>query len=212
MAFDLEEQEKLDALKDWWKRYGTWLVSGLAVLAIAAGGWQWWQLQQRQKSVQAAELYGALQLALQADQRKAVKDTAAALIDQYPGTPYAPRAAMIAASGNVRAGDMKSAQAQLQWAIDHASEDSMKQLAVLRMAALLLEQKNPAGALKLLDAPYDEAHAARFNDLKGDAQALQNRPAEARASYRIALEKLDKDNPFRNYIQIKLDALGGETK
>lgn len=211
MAFDLEEQEKLDALKDWWKRYGTWLMGGLFVLVLAAGGWQWWQLQQRQKSAQAADLYGTLQLALQADQPKVVKDTATTLIDQYPGTPYAPRAAMIAASGNVRAGDMKSAQAQLQWAIDHAGEDSMKQLAVLHMAALLLEQKNPAGALKLLDAPYDEAYAARFNDLKGDAYMLQNKPADARASYKIAVEKLDKENPFRNYIQIKLDALG-ETK
>jgi len=212
MAFDLEEQEKLDALKDWWKRYGNWVTGGLALLIIAAAGAQWWQHQQREKSVQASMMYGALQQAVQANQAKTVKDDAAAIIDKYPGTPYAPRAAMIAARSNAQAGDMKSAQAQLQWAIDHTREDGIKQLAVLRLAAVLLEQKNPAQALKLLDAPYDEAFAARFNDLKGDALAQQNKLADARASYKLALEKLDAQNPFRKYIEVKLDALGGEPK
>ncbi|BBP03468.1 hypothetical protein TPL01_08990 [Sulfuriferula plumbiphila] len=212
MTFDLEEQEKLDALKDWWKRYGTWVTGALAILIIAAAGSQWWKHQQREKSAQAAVMYGALQLALQANQPKAVKDDAAAIIDKYPGTPYAPRAAMIAASSNARAGDMKSAQAQLQWAIDHTREDGIKQLALLRLAALLLEQKNPAGALKLLDAHYNEAFAVRFNDLKGDALVQQNKLADARASYKIALEKIDAQSPFRKYIEVKLDALGGEPK
>lgn len=212
MTFDLEEQEKLDALKDWWKRYGTWVTAGLAILVIGAAGAQWWQHQQREKSAQAAVMYSALQLAVQANQPKAVKDDAAAIIDKYPGTPYAPRAAMIAARSNAQTGDMKSAQTQLQWAIDHAREDGIKQLAVLRLAALLLEQKNPAEALKLLDAPYDEAFAARFNDLKGDALVQQNKLADARASYKIALEKIDPQSPFRKYIEVKLDALGGEPK
>jgi len=34
MTFDLDEQEKLDALKDWWKRYGIWLTGALVILAI----------------------------------------------------------------------------------------------------------------------------------------------------------------------------------
>ena len=34
MTFDLEEQEKIDALKDWWKRYGTALI--LVVLVVFA--------------------------------------------------------------------------------------------------------------------------------------------------------------------------------
>jgi len=212
MTFDLEEQEKLDALKDWWKRYGTWITGILVILIIAAAGTQWWKHQQREKSAQASVMYSALQLALQANQPKTVKGDAAAIIDKYPGTPYAPRAALIAASSNAQAGDTKSAQTQLQWAIDHTREDGIKQLAVLRLAALLLEQKNPAGALKLLDAPYNEAFTARFNDLKGDALVQQNKIADARASYKIALEKIDAHSPFRKYIEVKLDALGGEPK
>ena len=212
MTLDMEEQEKLDALKDWWKRYGTWVTAILVILIIAAAATQWWKHQQREKAAQAAVIYGSLQLALQANQPKAVKDDAAAIIDKYPRTPYAARAALIAASSNAQAGDTKSAQTQLQWAIDHTREDGINQLAVLRLAAVLLEQKNPAGALKLLDAPYNEAFTARFNDLKGDALVQLNKLADARASYKIALEKIDAQSPFRKYIEVKLDALGGEPK
>ncbi len=212
MTFDLEEQEKLDALKDWWKRYGAWMTGGLVILIIGAAGAQWWRYQQHEKSAQAAVIYGALQLGLQANQPKIIKDNAATIIDKYPGTPYASRAALISASSSVQTGDTKTAESQLRWVIDHTSEDGIKQLAVLRLAAVLLEQKDPAGALKLLDAPYNEAFAARFNDLKGDALVQQNKIADARASYKIALGKIDAQSPYRKYIEVKLDALGGEPK
>ncbi|MES2367232.1 MAG: tetratricopeptide repeat protein [Pseudomonadota bacterium] len=212
MTFDLEEQEKLDALKDWWKRYGTWLTGALVILAMGAAGAQWWRYHQHEKAVQAAVIYGELQLGLQANQPNAIKDDTATLIDKYPGTPYATRAALISASKSMQTDDTKTAETQLRWVIDHTSEDGIKQLAVLRLAAILLQQKDPAAALKLLDAPYNEAFTARFNDLKGDALVQQNKIAEARASYKIALEKLDAQNTFRKYIEVKLDALGGEPK
>jgi predicted negative regulator of RcsB-dependent stress response len=212
MAYDLEEQEKLDALKDAWNRYGNLAVGALAILVIGFAGMQWWNYYQHKQSAEAASLFGTLQTAQQSNQPKLVKDTAAALIDKYAGTAYAARAALISASSNSQAGDLTSAQAQLQWVLDHSRENGMKQLASLRLAALLIEQKKPADAIKLLDAPHDEAFAARFADLKGDALMQQNQPAQARASYTIALEKLDAQSPFRKYIEVKLDALGGETK
>jgi predicted negative regulator of RcsB-dependent stress response len=212
MAYDLEEQEKLDALKDAWNRYGNLAVGALAIVVIGFSGMQWWNYHQHKQAAEAASLFGTLQTAQQANQPKRVKDTAAALIDKYAGTAYAARAALISASSNSQAGDVTSAQAQLQWVLDNSKENGMKQLAALRLAALLIDQKKAADAIKLLDAPHDEAFAARFADLKGDALMQQNQPAQARASYTIALEKLDAQSPFRKYIEVKLDALGGETK
>ena len=37
----------------------------------------------------------------------------------------------------------------------------------------------------------------------------QNKLAEARAAYKAALDKMDKANPGRQLIQMKLDAIGG---
>lgn len=212
MAFDLEEQEKLDALKDWWKRYGNWIAGGIAALVIAGAGAQWWKLHQRQQASEAATLYAGLLAAHEGGQAKGVKDAAAVLMEKYPGTAYAPRAALIVARSNFETGDFKSARAQLQWVIDHTDEDAMKQLARLRLAALWLDEKNPQAALELLDVKHDEAFAARFNDLKGDALVMQDKTADARAAYKIALDKLEPQSPFRKYVEIKLDALGGVAK
>ena len=47
-----------------------------------------------------------------------------------------------------------------------------------------------------------------YADLKGDILATQNKRAEARAAYRIALEKSDPRSSYRQLVQVKLDAQG----
>ena len=57
MAFDLEEQEQIENLKAFWKRWG-WLLSGIVVLGAVAflglKGNDWYQARQMS---QAAELF-----------------------------------------------------------------------------------------------------------------------------------------------------------
>ena len=40
----------------------------------------------------------------------------------------------------------------------------------------------------------------------------QGKPAEARAAYQAAFGKMKEDNAYRNIVELKLDALGGEAK
>src|SRR5512143_2742356 len=42
-TYDLDEQERLDELKAWWKRWGNLVMIGLAVVIAAAAGWRYWQ-------------------------------------------------------------------------------------------------------------------------------------------------------------------------
>jgi hypothetical protein len=46
-------------------------------------------------------------------------------------------------------------------------------------------------------------------DLRGRALLSAGRAAEAKSAYQAALAKLDSKSPYRNYVQVKLDALGG---
>jgi len=48
-------------------------------------------------------------------------------------------------------------------------------------------------------------------DRKGDILLAQNNIDAARAAYQLALEKSENNNPARQLIQLKLDALGGPT-
>jgi predicted negative regulator of RcsB-dependent stress response len=211
-TYDLDEQERLDELKAWWKRWGNLMLIGLAVVVAAAAGWRYWQNRVVTQSLEAAAVYEKLVQSLATNDAKGAREAGGLLIDQYQGTAYAPRAALLLAKLNAGAKDVKSAQAQLEWAAAHSKEPTVKDLARLRLAGLQLDQKQYDAALKTLAASHSDAFGPRFDDLRGDVLLAQGKAAEARAAYQAAFGKLEKDNPYRNIVELKLDALGGEAK
>lgn len=208
MAYDLEEQEQLDVLKDWWKRNGTTVLLAVGVFAAAVTGMQGWRYYQKNQQQQAAMVYEAVQIGAQTKDIKRIRDAAGQLIEKYPGTPYAARAALLAAGANLESGDAKSAKAQLQWVTEHAKEEGARDIARLRLAGILLDEKNYAEAAKQLESKHEKAFAGLFADLKGDVLAAQGKTAEARAAYQAALEKMDEKSAYRQVVQMKLDGLG----
>lgn len=211
-TYDLDEQERLDELKAWWKRWGNMVMIGLAVVIAAAAGWRYWQNHVVTQSLEAATVYEKLTRSLAANDAKGARDAGAMLIDQYKGTAYAPRAALLMAKLNIGAKDLKSAQAQLEWAAANSKEPAVKDLARLRLAGVQLDQREYDAALKTLSSTHSDAFDFRFLDLKGDVLLAQGKPAEARAAYQAAFGKMAEDNPYRNIVELKLDALGGAAK
>ena len=209
-TYDLDEQERLDELKAWWKRWGNLLMIGLAVVIAVAAGWRYWQNRVVTQSLEAATVYEQLTQSLAANDAKAAREAGAMLIDQYKGTAYAPRAALLLARLNAGAKDLKSAQVQLEWAAANSKEPALRDLARLRLAGVQLDQKQYDAALKTLSATHSDAFAFRFHDLKGDVLLAQAKPAEARVAYQAAFGKMAEDNPSRNIVELTLDALGGE--
>ena len=208
-VYDLEEQEQLDDLKAWWKRWGN-LVSGIVIAVCVAivgvQGWRWWKHSQAE---QASVLYGAVVAASRSNDAAKAKDAQAQLADRFAGTGYAPRGAMLLAALLWKSGDKAGAQAQLQFALDRSGEDDLKQIARFRLAEVLFDQKKNDEALRLLDAKHDEPFAGIYADLTGDILAASGRKDEARTAYQTALAKLDSKSPYRSYVQVKLDSLGG---
>ena len=211
-TYDLEEQEQLDELKAWWKRWGNWTMLGLALILTATAGWKYWQHHSTTQAIEAGVIYGQLTQAVQQNNTKATRELGAILIDKYPRTAYAPRAAMLLAKNNVDNKDARSAQAQLEWVIAHSKEAALKDLARLRLAALLLDQKQYDAAMKQLSTAHSDAFGFRFDDLKGDVLSAQGKLDEARATYQSGFSKMTADNPYRTIVELKLNALGGSVK
>jgi predicted negative regulator of RcsB-dependent stress response len=208
MAYDLEEQEQLASLKAWWEKYGnltTWvLIAGLA----AYSGWAGWNYYQRNQAGQASALYDELQSAVEAKDNVKVLRAAGDMEAKFGSTAYAPMAALVAAKSAFDANDLKSAKAQLQWAIDHGAEE-FKAVAKIRLAGVLLDEKAYDDALKALGGDVPEQFAGAVADRKGDILVAQNKLAEARTAYQAALDATDKKNPGRQLIQLKFEAIGG---
>lgn len=216
-TYDLEEQEKLDELKTWWKMYGNLVTALVVVAALAVFGWQAWNWWQRSQAAQASGLYSGVQMAVAQKDAKRARELAGELIDKFGGSAYASMGALLSAKAQMEGGDIKTARAQLSWAADNAKDSALRDLARLRLAAVLLDDKAYDEALKQLAAEPAAAFAARFSELKGDILASQGKMAEAKSAYETALGKLDiaskaeggRLGPYREMLQTKLDALGG---
>jgi predicted negative regulator of RcsB-dependent stress response len=210
MALDLEEQEQVAELKAWWKQHGTRVTAMLLAVAVGFAGWMAFRSYSQSQAMQASVLYAAASKAAQANDAKALRDASGTLVESYPGTAYAPMAALLAARYYFERNDPKSARVQLQWVIDKASSDDFKDLARLRLAAVLLDEKAYDEALALLQAKPAAAYEAQYAALRGDVLVAKNQAAEARAAYQLALEKADKQNaPFQESVRMRLEALGG---
>ena len=210
--YDLEEQEQIDSIKTWWKMYGN-LVTGVVVAgSLAVIGWQGWNWHQRSQSAQASAIYGALEQAVAMRDAQKVKAAAGELAEKFGGTSYAALGALVAARQSFEAGDLKTAKAQLTWAAENG-KDEIKDLARLRLASVLLDEKAYDEALKQLEAAHAAAFAARFLELKGDVLAASGRKPEARTAYTGALDKGGiregrGGGAGRELLQQKLDNLG----
>ncbi len=210
-VYDLEEQEKLEDLKAWWKQWGGMISVGVTLACVVIIGVQGWRLWTQHQAEQAATLYGAVSAAIRTNDLPKAKDATAQLTDQYGRTAYAPAAALMLAKMLWDSGDKTAAKAQLTWVIDKSGEDEMKEIARYRLAEIALDAKAYDEALRTLDAKHDEPFAGLYADLRGDVLAAAGRASEARTSYQTAIAKLDPKSPYRNFVQVKLDALGGPT-
>ena len=208
MAYDLEEQEQLATLKEWWAKYGnlsTWVViAGLA----AYSGWNGWNYYQRNQAAQASVLFDELQTAVNAKDSAKVQRVAGDIETKFGRSAYASLGALSAAKSFFDANDLKSAKAQLEWVIAHGN-DEHKNIAAIRLAGVLLDEKAYDEALKALAGAALPQFKADVEDRKGDILAAQNKMEEARTAYKAALEAADKNNPGRQLIQLKLESIGG---
>jgi predicted negative regulator of RcsB-dependent stress response len=210
MAYDLEEQEQLATVKGWWHDNGTKLLAAIAVVAIVGSGWQGWRIWQADQARQAGAQYEALVKAAQEGDAKALRDAGGTLVESFPRTLYASMGALVAARFHVERSDLKNAKAQLQWVVDRSSSDELRDLARLRLAAVLLDEKSHDEALALLEAKHAAPLEGQYAALKGDILVAKNKPADAKAAYRLAIEKADaRSAGFRDSVQLRLDALGG---
>jgi predicted negative regulator of RcsB-dependent stress response len=208
-AYDLEEQEQLAALKAWWQENGGVVISAISLALIVLAAWQGWNYYQRNQAVQASRLYDAVQKAADARDVKQVRESAGALLEDYPRTAYAAMAGLVSAKAHFEAGDLKTARAQLAWVAANAKDAGLRDIARLRLVGVMLDEKAYDEALQQLDAEHGAAFDAPFLAARGDVLVSQGKTAEARAAYKAALEKAGAaDGGLRASIELRLDALG----
>lgn len=210
MAFDLEEQEQIAELKQFWKQYGALIVTLVVVALVAFAGMQGWRYYKHSQSEQASVIFTKFGEAMRKNDVKEIRALGKQIMDGFGSTAYGPTTALLLAKTNYENADSAGAAEQLQWAIDKAKDEETAELARLRLASIRLDEKKYDEALRLLETRHSAAIESLYADLRGDVMVAQGKSAEARAAYKIALEKSSPNSSYRNVVQIKLDALAGD--
>jgi predicted negative regulator of RcsB-dependent stress response len=179
----------------------------VATLIASMAGVKAWNYYQQQQIEQAAELYSSLLQIEPSGDSKKIGDAAHLLMEAFPGSGYASRAALISARASLEGGDVQNAKSRLQWTLDNTREDELKDLVRLRLAGILLDEQKYDDALRLLDSKHGDSFDGLYADLKGDVLIAAGKVAEARAAYHKALDRMGKKGTYHNIVQMKLDAL-----
>jgi predicted negative regulator of RcsB-dependent stress response len=206
--YDLEEQEQLAELKAWWKQWAKLIVAGIVLALVVLGAYLGWSAYKRDTAAKAAAIYATVTKAAHEGDTKKAREQAKSLVEQYPKTGYAPLAALIAARLSFEVPDLEAAKQHLQWVVGNARDEDLKNVAKLRLGAVLLDDKQYDEALKVLDVKSESPMGNLYADLRGDVYFAKGALAEARSAYQSALERTDTKSPYRNLIQIKIDSLG----
>lgn len=206
MDANATEEQQIEAFKKWWKENGSSIITGLLLgLAILFGARSWFAYQER-TAENASDIYTSLMSALNSGDNLAVTQKAGMLIADFSGTPYASLAAMAVARIKLEEDELEAARAQLQWALDNAGSDVIRETARLRLVRVLIAEGKYADAEAMINqAEASEAFEPLYRELRGDIHFARGDTASARAEYEHALAAMTPDMPERQLVQLKYD-------
>lgn len=205
---DLEEQEKLDNLKAFWRRWGDLITWTLVLVLGAFAAWQGWQWWQRDQAAKAGALFDQVDKAAVANDAAAAGRAFSDLRERHPKTAFTQQGALLAARVQHDAGQLDEAVQTLTWAVENAREDEYRTVARLRLAAVLLAQKKGEDALKVLDGATAAGFEGLVADRRGDVLAALGRADDARAAWTKAYAAIDPKVEYRRLVEAKLTAAG----
>lgn len=203
----LTEQEQIEILKNWIKQYSLVILAGVVVAILSITGYRYWQQRQIKILTHASAVYDEMLT------KRAQNDPAATLIQaqklfsHYPKTAYGQMAALMLARDATTKKNYEEAKKQLQWVLDKSSIPSLRQIARIRMARILIAENNQADAITLLKKVDDKTFDGLTEEVRGDAYLGMRDVTKARNAYKQALLALPNAEAIRPLLQMKYDNL-----
>ena len=209
-TFDLDEQEQLDALQQFWRSYGRIVMAVALAVVVGFGSTKWWEYQNRTEAQSASATFNKLEAVQTVEDTDLISSLSEEIISEYGDTYYADLARLNLAKTEVDVGNSDGAIKLLRGVVDDSRDSSLVALARLRLAALYVMTEQFDLAMSALDGDADAAMSGLFADIRGDIYAAQDLHDEARGAYQEALSLLQEGNPWVDIVQIKIDSLGSQ--
>ncbi len=201
------EEEQVEKLKAWLKENGLSIVFGVVIGVGGIGGYNYWNHYQETTAAEASSHFSKMMEALEGGDDETLRQHADILTSDYASTDYALMAQLALAKSHVGNGEFDQAESALQKVVGSAAQKPIAYVARTRLAAVQIQQQRYDQALTTLTAGFPDEFAARVDELRGDAYALQGKVSEAIEAYRKA-QAAELKPANAEFLQQKLDDLG----
>ncbi|WKT72816.1 YfgM family protein [Acinetobacter variabilis] len=208
----MTDDEQLESLKSFTKKYGSSIIIGILVALIAFFGWEYWQKKNLAESqMQTAKVQQLMDEAQAADGEAFAKlsETADKIVKEAPDSAQAIQTQLVMAKLAYDKQDYAAAEKALQKVENSKVDDKgLVQVVKLRLAYAQLAQKKYDAALKTLDAVTEPAFKATADEARGDIYVAKNDIENAKKVYQSAWDALIERKEERQILQIKLESVG----
>ncbi|HEV2229971.1 MAG TPA: tetratricopeptide repeat protein [Steroidobacteraceae bacterium] len=186
MSEYLSDKEQWEQLRTWVRENGLWVVAGVALAAAGLQGWRWWQAHLDARGVAADAAYTGMIDALEKGDRTQAFVRLGEIERDYPSSPYADQAKLLAARVYVESKELDKAAHELETVMNASRDRQLALVARMRLARVEIAQGKPDEALATLKAAEPGAFAARYHEVSGDAYYAKGDKAAALREYRSA--------------------------
>lgn len=209
MAYD--DYEQSERVQEWLRHNGVAIIVGIVIGLALIFGYRQWDVHRSNARIEAASQFELIRQSLDAGKMSEADTLTDSLQENHADSAYAVFAVTLRAQRQIDADKADKAVASLQWAVEHAKSEPLKNLTRIRLARVQLDTGKADQALATLKAIPTSAYEGMTAELRGDAQVKQGHKNEAAKSYKQALAVYKPDEPQRHTLEMKIDSLAATT-
>ncbi len=214
MADHVTEEEQIEALKNWWFRYGNRILLVFGAVLVGFLIWQYVDQQQRNESEGASENFARLleelsrhgvSQPISRDSIQIIGEIADIINKEYRDTFYSQLATLTKARLDVEQDELDSAAKELRLVMENRSDELDYLIIRLRLARVESARGNMEEALSLVQGIDTGPYKSLYEEAKGDFHIIGGNRAAAHSAYQSALDANEsRDNISVALLQMKL--------
>ncbi|MTD28550.1 YfgM family protein [Erwinia sorbitola] len=200
------ENEQVDALKNFFAQNGKALVVGVVLGVGALLGWRYWNNHQDSGSREISASYQQVTSALDASKPASLE--AVAKFASENNNTYGALASLDLAKRYIDNNQLDKAAEQLQSGLKSTKDSNLQAVLNLRLARIQLQQKQPDSVLKTLESIKGDGWAVIVADIRGEALLSKGDVKGARDAWSQGIAS-DASSTLKEMLQMKVNNLPG---
>lgn len=198
------ENEQVDALRQFFANNGKFLAVGVIIGIAALGGWRFWSSHQEGTDKAASAEYQQLTSAMQADKPDSLE--AVATFASENNNTYGALASLDLAKQYVETNQLDKAITLLQSGLEDTKDANLQAVINLRLARIQLQQSQADAALSTLDNVKGDGWTAIVADIRGEALLSKGDKQGARDAWSKGAES-QASPALKQMLQMKMNNL-----